>query len=101
MAGKVWRRGQNERTQGKQGGHMAETWRLRRTHGGQTADTRRTHGGQSVETRPNLNQGGHAADNGGHMADKHADAARAYRGQPFSFKRELHSKLFGENAIGS
>ena len=57
----------------------------------------RTHGGQSVETPPKRNQGGHKADNGGHIADtwrtSSRDAAKAYRGQPFSSKKEPHSKL--------
>ena len=56
MAYKVWRQGET------QGGHMADKWQARLGRGH-----------KRVWTRPKPNQGGHKADNGGHMADKHRE----------------------------
>ena len=49
-----------------QGGHMDKIYGVQ----GLEADARRTHGGPKADTRPERHQGGHKADNGGHMADK-------------------------------
>ena len=54
------------------------------THGGHIVDAD-TGGGEGLEVRPKRTRGGHMAD-----------AAKAYRGQPFFLSLTPHSKLLGE-----
>ena len=95
----TWKTQGGEKADGR---HMPDTWQLKVLQGGtqgrHMAETRRTYGrrswrrsqpnlgssGQGLETRAEsmadtmAHNGGHTAGNGGHMADKLRDAARAY-----------------------
>ena len=98
---------------GYRAGHKAEPWRTKFGDAA-IADSRQTQAGQSgLRADTCLMQVGHMADKVWRRSQmsrlkadsrrthdtrrtSSGDAARAYRGQPFSSKREPHSKLFGE-----